>query len=110
MEGRIQDPSEPLTPSASAGSQEPLQSWSAGAYIDLAADGLMPKDELREKLRGLDAQISASRGRWESSEEMPARARRADTCNLNPSKVARDWPRDAGPSRRISEEAILRRS
>lgn len=61
-EGPNTNLAEPLTPSASAGSQEPLQSWSAGAYIDLAANGLMPKDELREKLRGLDAQISALKG------------------------------------------------
>jgi hypothetical protein len=48
--------------------------------IDLAADGLIPKDELREKLSGLDAQISALKGEYG---ELAREAGREDAARRN---------------------------
>ena len=56
-------------------------------YIDLAADKLMPKDELREKLSTLDAQISALKGEYaelarEAQREDGERARASATLQM----------------------------
>ena len=69
-----------------SGALRELERRRAG-YIDLAADGLMPKDELREKLSGLDAQISALRGERgelarEAQREEDERARASATLQM----------------------------